>query len=193
MAEAQASPQDIMAKLAQISQNDINAGVAATIIQQNERMYSPACKELGQYTPVAITVFEEPTFDGQHTIRGGAWKIAYQVVACSRVVVRNLLYTATKEGAVAITAMAPGTSLADVRLQSDTQTSLMGSILASNKEYKTCKDPFVIDTEVMNVPITPDAAWKERWTVNVCGAREQREVDFVPNAKGVLLSINPML
>lgn len=108
-----------------------------------------------------------------------AWIERYKV-SCAKELRRALFWFREGDG-VKGAAMAPGASIADVRLQVD--ATVTAKATAAQNAPKDCAEVRLIDTAVTETP-SEQPAWKERWSFLACGAAIPVDLAFSPAPDG---------
>jgi hypothetical protein len=110
-----------------------------------------------------------------------------RVVGCGADRRVNLMAVRLKEGGWGVLPLPPGESLAGYRLHTDMMMSVLQSA-SSTRPALTCATEEMVRTFDLHdaVVLTPpeSGAWSERWTVGMCGAERQIDIQFIPAGDG---------
>ena len=109
-----------------------------------------------------------------------AWIERYDV-ACDETL-RRSAFLQMKDDKFYPMALLPGATIADYMLQADALNIV--STAAVTRIDKECNEASVTDTAVSQPPEGPGQPWKERWSVNTCGEKQEIDVDFTPSPQG---------
>jgi len=152
---------------------------------------TPAWAALGcataSYTPQPeVGVYVPVTFDGSGAPVAGEWREGILASGCGRKLVLNVLTKVTAPATLASGALIPGGTIADPGLQNLAQgyvAQAAGGLPAG------CTNAFIADTAFEGYEGQAAAGdlapWRERWTINICGAVREVELNFVPGPQGV--------
>lgn len=97
-------------------------------------------------------------------------------------------YNHAESGEVRYETFAPGETFTSLKLQIDVIRGAVTPAARAFAQRDGCdamtSAPWVVDTDVRGAP---DGAsqWTEEWTLFVCGARHELEIDFTPTVDGV--------
>lgn len=153
----------------------------AMILAQQQRGIANGCDQLRILKAEAVTVWE-PVLEVAGKPASGHWAVRYAVEACNELGMRNVDMRVADNGGVALEPLAPGSTLADAKLQGDVLKSFE---LAGRVAMPNCNQPVVVrQTEVRIFPATKEDRWQEIWIGAMCGRDIGQVVDFLPTRKG---------
>lgn len=183
-AQSTLSDEQIMARLANISNQPEVQDKVMAIFQHDERQLS-GCEENLRPEPLVITVFSLPRFSGD-ALHEGRWQVRYNVQACGKNRRRTAFFEVQNGEDLSIISLLPGDTLADMALQADTRQSLF---MSGIKLAPQCQTPQITHTQVIHKPKTATESWQEIWTADFCGKKMAQTITFQPNDQGTAFSM----
>jgi hypothetical protein len=180
-----------LSAFAQYVKSKANRDVINQVIKAQAARYPGACTDVAIDAKFNVTLIALVLFDGQR-FRAGAWKEAVQATSCGKSRVHNVHTFVRPDGNLQRSPMLPGSTIADIMLQTDTVRMAYINVAAQAKGCPTAQH-FIEDTKflgwdskpIANAKAGPDArAWDEEWTASACGNQMVLSVRFTPDATG---------
>jgi len=134
--------------------------------------------EIGVYIPVRF----DPTGDPV----AGEWREGIVASGCGVTMTLNVLTKITAAGTLATGPLLPGGTIADPVLQNAAQSY---AVSAAGGLPTGCADAYVANTAFAGYEggAQQPAAWKELWTLNLCGPARTVVLHFTPDGPGIAI------
>jgi len=161
-------------------------------IHHLERDLAPDCVQvLEGMTRLELRIIQPPEFiPGLPIPQGGQWREQVQILRCGGPVIHNFLVTATGGSTPFMTALLPGTSKADGRLQLDASSAAFAIAGARAKNACNTGARRIIRADFKrwlgssaDRPVA-DRVWREIWVVRLCSQEVRVQMNFTPDGKG---------
>jgi hypothetical protein len=144
-----------------------------------------------------VRVINPPAFDASGNPTSGKWRMVGDVEGCGEEKIMNIEYWFGSDGKMTMTALLPGSSIADLMLERD---AIFYARMAMTKlAPKDCKDIRITDTRFLaygetspkTLPGRDNRTWTEEWTVRACGVNGVVPMHFIPDATGTTIGSEP--
>jgi hypothetical protein len=139
--------------------------------------------EIGVYIPVQFNPAGAPV--------AGEWREGIVATGCGAAITLNVLTKVTATATLATGPLLPGGTIADPVLQNAAQAN---ALVADGGIPAACHDAYVANTAFGGYEgagtAQQHAAWKEIWTLSLCGAVKNVVLHFVPDGPGITVKAN---
>jgi hypothetical protein len=138
--------------------------------------------EIGVYIPVRFDAAGEPV--------AGEWREGIVASGCGVTMTLNVLTKITAAGTLATGPLLPGGTIADPVLQNAAQSY---AVAAAGGLPAGCTDAYVANTAFAGYvgAAQQPAAWKELWTLSLCGPARTVVLNFTPDGPGIQIKASP--
>ncbi len=191
-AMAQAAQQASVQQFAAVLQNPGHRQLVLKAAEATPAWAHIACAA-AQFAPSpAIGVYLPVVFDKNGQPLSGEWREGIIASGCGARLTLNVLTEITGPASLVTGYLLPGDSIADPILQNAAQAF---AVKAAGGLPSGCKDGFIANTAFAGYE-RPDAAanagaWKELWTLDLCGPPRQVVVRFQTDATGTTIDAKP--
>jgi hypothetical protein len=189
---AQAAQSPMAVQFAGVLQNAGHRQVVMEAAKQSPAWTHMACSAASFTQVPEVAVYVPVLFDKAGAPISGEWREGVIASGCGTKVILNVLTKITAPSTLSTGFILPGATIADPILQNYAQSF---ALKAAGGLPAGCKDGFVADTEFAGYavagPTGESGAWKEIWTLDLCGVRRRVVVHFVPDATGTTINAEP--
>jgi hypothetical protein len=157
--------------------------------QDKQLNLQSTCQSEYEVKPTSLMILSPIDLpSNKQTPSTGAWLYRYEFTRCGETKVYNALFSVNPTtGIVEREAYIPGSSMAGPLLMREALGSAISS--ATNRSnMQSCKNVDVFDMQVTKAPSAVQAngkllngAWRETWTMKVCGKTVEVPITFTPD------------